>query len=170
MKFEPTFGILIAFLLPGFLCLYGLSLSVPALKVFVPDSASAADFFYTALASLSLGLIISATRWAVLDTCFRFVKLSWPAGTNWDKLSDEKALASFQFVVQNHYHYYQYYSNTFVAILVAAVAYEAGPGSIGWLSWLGVILILLILLIGSYDTLSRYFERGGAVLGIKKGT
>jgi hypothetical protein len=37
MKFEPTFGILIAFLLPGFLCLYGLSFTFAGLNGFVPE-------------------------------------------------------------------------------------------------------------------------------------
>jgi hypothetical protein len=64
----------------------------------------------------------------VLDTCFRFFDgVTWQTNTNWEKSNDEKALASFQFVVQNHYHYYQYYSNSFVAILVAVIAYGAGP-------------------------------------------
>ena len=66
---DKNFGLIIAFLLPGFLLLWLLSLSdignaeIGAwLKRFSDPSVS--GFLYVALASLALGLIISAIRWA----------------------------------------------------------------------------------------------------------
>lgn len=168
MKFSATFGVLIAFLLPGFLCLYGLSFRAEALADLLDVSgqtASSADFLYTALASLSIGLILNAVRWAVLDNIFhRLFHLKWPDGINWDRLSDEHALAGFQLIVENHYHYYQYYSNTFVAILTALVYNALAPGSLGWLTWLFWLAVLLVLLIGSWDTLRRYYARATPIL------
>ncbi|MFY9835459.1 MAG: hypothetical protein WAK55_03145, partial [Xanthobacteraceae bacterium] len=73
---DKNFGLIIAFLLPSFLLLWLLSLSdisnaeiTAWLKRFSDPSVS--GFLYVALASLALGLIISAIRWAVIDHSLR---------------------------------------------------------------------------------------------------
>lgn len=172
MKFEATFGALIAFLLPGFVCLYGLSFSVTRLTMFVAGGSAeteSAGFFYTLMVSLSFGLIVSAIRWAIIDKAFEYLfKLKWPKNVHWDRLNDEKTLASFQFIVQNHYHYYQYYSNTFVALLISATVYELRKATLGWW-WVAIAAVLAILIFGSFSTLSNYFKRGALVLGSTDG-
>jgi hypothetical protein len=69
---DKNFGVIIAFLLPGALLLWMLSLSdlgnaeIGAWVKSVSDP-SVSGFLYVTLASLALGLITSAVRWEVID-------------------------------------------------------------------------------------------------------
>src|SRR5258708_7235024 len=72
---EPSvtnFGLLIAFLLPGFVALWGISyVSEPVRSWFgsTPDYApSVGGFLYVTLASIVAGLTVSTVRWIVIDT------------------------------------------------------------------------------------------------------
>jgi hypothetical protein len=122
---DKNFGLIIAFLLPGFLLLWMLSLSHFGnaevwLKSFGDPSVS--GFLYVTLASLALGLIISAVRWAVIDQILRryyFLRhRKHLPKIDFSKLSDPNKFAVFQGANENHYRYYQYYSNTLAAIVV----------------------------------------------------
>jgi hypothetical protein len=101
---DKNFGLIIAFLLPGFLLLWFLALSDndnseigPWLKSFSDPSVS--GFLYVILASLALGLIISAVRWAVVDHllgwCFRPYGKPWPE-IDFSKLREPDKFAAFQ--------------------------------------------------------------------------
>jgi hypothetical protein len=64
-----NFGVVIAFLLPGFILLWGLSFSSDLVSTWLAKSssgsASVGGFLYSTIASLALGLIVSAARWAL---------------------------------------------------------------------------------------------------------
>ena|SRR5439155_12813876 len=162
---DKNFGVVIAFWLPGFLLLWGLSYSsvdVAAwlVKSNATETPSIGSFLYATVASLALGLLISAVRWAVLD---------WPLSCglpeiDFSKLKDKDIFAAFNGLVENHYRYYQYYSNTLVSVITAFGVYLAYGGERPKPTiWIAVILISLILLFASRDALQKYCRRAAAL-------
>jgi hypothetical protein len=170
---DKNFGAIIAFLLPGFLLLWLLSLSnignteIGAwLKSFSDPSVS--GFLYVTLASLALGLIISAVRWAVIDQIlrryyFRRHRKHLPK-IDFAKLGDPNKFAVFQQANENHYRYYQYYSNTLVAIVVGFLVYQFR--STEWapvLVWVIFGALTVVLFLASKDCLFKYHERASEI-------
>src|SRR5438093_13534169 len=69
---EKNFGVVIAFWLPGFLLLWGLSYSWPEIATWLAksstnDAPTVGGFLYATLASLAGGLLINAVRWAIVQ-------------------------------------------------------------------------------------------------------
>jgi hypothetical protein len=161
---ENNFGVIIAFLLPGFLFLWGLSFSNNDVATWLTnmsskDAPQIGSFLYTTVASLALGLLIDAIRGAVIDEIFyRFFNLEWPA-INSSKLKNKDTLAAFNAAIQNHYRYYQYYANSVVAVAAAFAAYVIAGKSLSAEIAIPIGALLLILLYVSYDELKSFNER-----------
>lgn len=124
---NKNFGVIIAFLLPGFLFLWGLSFSFDEVAKWLVVSAkdkapTVGGFLYATLASLAIGLLISAVRWLIIDRIHSLTGVSEPDIT-FTNLKDKDRYAAFLGAVDNHYRYYQYYANTLVAILAAFITY-----------------------------------------------
>jgi hypothetical protein len=166
---DKNFGVIIAFLLPGALLLWMLSLShlgnaeIGAWVKSVSDP-SVSGFLYVTLASLALGLIISAVRWAVIDQILRgyyFLRHRKDLPKiDFSKLSDPSMFGAFQGANENHYRYYQYYSNTLVAIVVGFSIYqfrsaEWAPAWI-WVIFGVLIVVLLLRRIASSSIMNAY--------------
>src|SRR5262249_742216 len=145
----------IAFLLPGFLLLWALSLSNisnPETSAWIKSFSdpSVSGFLYVTLASLALGLIISAARWAVIDQILRGYyscrhRKHLPS-IHFGKLIDPNKFAVFQQANENHYRYYQYYSNALVAIVVGFSVYQSRSKE--WaplLVWLIFVVLIGVL-------------------------
>ncbi len=156
-------GVIIALGLPGFVLLFGLSYSSNEIAAWFPrgralESAGSVAFLYISLASLALGMIISAIRWILVDSIINF--FADDPKINFSKLKNQDVLTAFQFLVDAHYRYYQYYSHTLVAVLIAFVSYlvygeACPPVSI----WLLVVAMTGILFVASQDALKRYRTR-----------
>jgi len=87
---SDTFGPLIAYLVPGVTVLLGLSQFSPMLQSWfstVPANAPMiGGFLYLTVASLAAGMVVSAVRWALVDTRHSWTGLplpTWP----WSQLS-----------------------------------------------------------------------------------
>ncbi len=165
---DKNFGIAIAYLIPGFLALWGLSYFSPTIRSWLEPSSlvtapTLGSFLYVLLGSLAAGLIVSALRWATLDTFHHATGLTAPA-LNFATLPQN--LDAFILVVEANYRFYQFYSNAFVALLVAAVCRLTAIGNLGGTGpWLAGTLIEGVLLAGSRDSLRRYYSRAAALLG-----
>jgi hypothetical protein len=165
--FKLEFGHVIAFLLPGFICLYGLSLSIPEIATVGQATkgveVTVGSFLFIVLSALALGLLLSALRWFLLDSLLKLTGVTDP-GLKFENLKDEKTFTAFTAVVENHYRYYQYYGNSLIAILVAVCVYVA-QGK--WNSWgwgIGMTFVLLVLLVSARDCLKKYYDRAAAIL------
>lgn len=161
-----NFGVLIAFTLPGFLLLWGLTFSFPELAKLLAKSAEAeaptvGGFLYVTLASLAVGLVVSAVRWLILDSLFH--RVIGPKNPNIDfgKLRDQQAYTLFQGLNENHYRYYQYYSNTLISAVAALIAFAKVRGlhAMSLLMWLALLGVCLALFLGSRDCLSKFYAR-----------
>jgi len=115
---DRSFGILIAYILPGFLCLAGASYFSPTISGWMSVAPSTdptvGGFLYVALGSLAAGLVISGFRWLLVDALLHATGLKQP-DLDFSKVQDK--FEAFQLAVEHNYRYYQFYSN---AVLAAA--------------------------------------------------
>jgi hypothetical protein len=161
---EKNFGVIIAFLLPGFLLLWGLSYSRTDLASWLlnmsnKDAPLIGSFLYATIASLALGLLISAVRLAVFDGfLYRITRLR-PPDINSAKLKNKETLEAFNAAIENHYRYYQYYANSLIAIALAAGYYVATKGLPSTTITISVIIIIVILGGVSRKELRSFNER-----------
>jgi len=167
-----NFGLLIAYLLPGFVALRALRPLVPEVAVVfdVPAGAgpTVGGFLYGTLASVSAGLVVSAVRWAVVDWVYHRTGIPEP---DWNFRKLPANLAAFESHVQDHYRYYQFYANMLVAL---AAGYALTLAARGWpVHWgrldIGAVGLLTILVLGSRDSLRKYYRRTEALLSPPSG-
>jgi hypothetical protein len=164
---DKNFGVVIAYLLPGLVALAAGAEFLPFAQGWLGASNSSATiggFLYGTLASLALGLSISAVRWMVLDALHHRTGLAEPER---DFASLKSSLSAFDGAVQNHYRYYQFYGNMFVAVVVAAVIQwplddflTASPA----VNAVAVLVAASLLFVASRDALRKYYARTGALL------
>jgi hypothetical protein len=159
-----NFGIAIAYLIPGFITLWGLAQLDPAVTDWVQNAAQGdltiGGFLYATLASLSLGLITSTLRWAIIDTIHHRTGLSRPQ-LSFENLA--KRTDAFARIVEGRYHFYQAHSNSAVAVFIAESCWLISGAS--WLTLLPAVAIEAILLAGSRDCLRGYYTELAQVLG-----
>lgn len=169
-----NFGLLIAYVLPGFVGLWGLGyLSEPVrtwLSGASPAGPSMGGVLYVLVASIGCGMTASAVRWALVDSVFHSTGLKRPA---WDDSKLPERLDAFEALVDNHFRYYQFYSNSMVSAAAAYAAWRWSPDTpkppVGLLE---VVLLLLffVFIAGSRDALRRYYSRTALLLGTQERT
>lgn len=165
---DKNFGIAIAYLIPGFVVLWGFSYFSATIGRWLGAQSSTAEptigsFLYVLLASLAAGLIVSALRWAIIDTFHHATGVRAPK-LDFTCLRDK--IDPFLVVVEANYRFYQFYANMALAIAIGAICRLASIGnadSVG--AWFGLIVLEGVLIAGSRDSLLRYYERASAVLG-----
>ena len=121
---------------------------------------------YVVLGSLALGLVVSAVRWAIIDTLHHVTGVKKPE-LHFGRLT--KNLLAYQLAVEYSYRYFQFYSNMAIAGIVAAISYQIANGIWSVLAWIGIIALEIILIAASRDSLKRYYERVSQVLGTRVG-
>jgi len=166
---EKNFGLVIAYLLPGFVTLWGLSHFSPTIQTWLTSSQSGAPsmggFLYVTLGSLALGLTVSAVRWMLIDTLHHATGVE---PSTWEFANLDDRLQGFVTLVEFHYRYYQFYANMFVAAALAFTAYVIStnlalcPPSKTILTF---IALEVVLFAGSRDTLRKYYRRAERLLG-----
>ncbi len=165
-----NFGVLIAYLLPGFVSLWAVAMFSPAVDSWLTSTPNAqptvGGFLYTTLGSLSGGLTVSAVRWAVVDTFHHATGLVPP---EWDFSKLRDRLDAFQALVENHYRYYQFYSNMLVAVVAVFAARATRSEGACSMDHLQIVLLLLagVFLAASRDTLGKYYGRASQLLGTR---
>jgi hypothetical protein len=165
---DKNFGVIIAFLLPGFLFLWGLSYSSTDIATWLARSTAdhaptVGGFLYATLASLAIGLLISAVRWLVIDHIHEWTGVPYP-DLNFTNLKDKDRYAAFVGAVENHFRYYQYYSNTLISAICAFICYLCTKGNPSLKIWVATIAITIALFLGSRDALKKYYDRAKAIL------
>lgn len=166
------FGLLIAYIVPGFVMLLGAgSLFEPLWGWLVGVGTGGPSFgavLYVGLASVAAGMTASVLRWATLDAIHHSTGLHRP-------VLDESRLAerldAYDYLVEQHYRYYQFYGNTLVAALAAYAMWRGSPhaaaAAFGWPEG-GLILIVGVFAAGSRDALRKYYSGGVLLLGTVK--
>ncbi len=159
---------MIAFLLPGFVFLLGIqgySKTVTAwFQVSVDTAPTVGGFLYATLASMAVGLILSAVRWAVIDTIYHRTGIP-PPRWNFGKLP--LVLDAFESLADAHYHFYQFYSNMLMALVLVYPARLLEMQRVPWplkLEDFFFIALCFVLILGSRDAMWKYYRRTEEVL------
>jgi hypothetical protein len=164
---SDSFGLLIAYLIPGYTALWGLSYFSDSLNVWMgitsPDAPTLGGFLYTTVAAVAAGMTVSTVRWAVLDTMHHRTGIRSP---RWDFSLLGPNVEAFQMLVEIHYKYYLFYSNSCVALLWS---YGLRRWAIGWAAPIGgldllIPALMILFYLASRDSLRRYYQRSGQLL------
>ena len=166
-----NFGLLIAYVIPGFVSLWAVGRFSPVVSGWLqasatPDNAATVGgFLYVTLASVGTGLTVSTVRWAIIDSVHHWTGIRRPP---WDDSRLQEKLGAFESLVENHYRYYQFYANMLVAMCVVLLARLFSSGR-SWneldLADCGILLMSVVYWAGSRDTLRKYYTRAAFLLG-----
>lgn len=166
---QRNFGRLIAYLVPGYIALWGVGALVPGIEPWLLGSVEAGPtiggFLYLTVGCVAAGMFASAVRWAVVDTVHHATGLERPA---WNDALLHERLRAYEWLIENHYRHYQFYGNTLFAVAFTYVCWRVSlpdaSAGVGWLD--GAVLALsIVLAAGSRTTLARYYRRTESVLG-----
>src|SRR5262245_46345723 len=117
---SKQFGVMIAYLLPGFIVLAGLAPLSPTIEAWLQPldhaEASLGAPLYAVLAATTLGMIASCFRWLLIDHVHHWTGVKPPV---WDDSRLEERIGAFNYLVDNHYRYYQFYANILISVAIA---------------------------------------------------
>ena len=126
---EDSFGLLIAYVVPGFLWILQLSTFSEPLQLWLSAEPSAAPtiagFLFATMASVGAGLTASTLRWLTLDILHHSTGVR---PTSWTFRQLQANIDAFLTTVQYHYRYYQFYGNSAIVILCGTLMHR-GPGN-----------------------------------------
>lgn len=166
---SSNFGLLIAYLLPGFATLWGISyvsLPVRAWLGAGPENApTVGGFLYVTLASVAAGMTVSATRWLLIDTLHHMTGIARPS---WDFGKLQSNIAAFELIVEHQYRHYQFYGNGLISLLFLYASRHLAlgyPTGIVDFFDLAIIALGVLFFLGSRDTYRKYIVRGNMFLG-----
>jgi hypothetical protein len=162
-----NFGLLIAYVLPGFVALWGVGYASETVRSWLmgvgSNGPSVGGFLYVILGSVACGMTASAVRWAALDRLHHSTGLHCPK-FDFSKLQGK--LDAFERIVEYHYQYYQFYGNTLIALLFAYPMWRVhGNGSL--LTDFLFLGVEAVFAAGSRDALRLFYRRGTQLLGEK---
>ena len=146
------FATSIAYLLPGFLAIFGLRYVSPQVRAMFSASFSEGGGFGLEVAillfSLTAGIVVGAVRALLLDKVHALTGVRRP-DLDYSKLKDKETRNAFKEVISNRYRFAQFYGNTLVALMffgaLRVASYDSPPLS-RWVSVLlaGALLVLFV--------------------------
>jgi hypothetical protein len=162
------FGLVVAYLLPGFVGLAGFAPLLPIVRDWLqPVHDGVLGFgpaLYTLLAATTVSQIVNCFRWISLDQVHSWTGLK-PAASDFGRLPNR--VDGFDYLVQNHYRYYQFAGNMLVAVVWSYAInrlLKTSP-SLGLGTDLGMMILVVVLFAASRDALAKYYHRTHRLLG-----
>lgn len=166
---QRNFGLLIAYMVPGYIALWGVGFLVPGIEPWLigPEThgPTIAGFLYGTVASIAGGMIANAVRWAIVDTLHHATGLVRP---RWNDAFLHERMAAYEWLIENHYRHYQFYGNTLFAVVFTYLCWRISPtGALTGVGWLdgAAVALSIVLAAGSRTTLARYYRRTESLLG-----
>lgn len=164
-----NFGLLIAYILPGLVALWGVRQHYPQLDTWLTptagDASTVGGFLFTTIAAVGAGLTASTIRWLLIDPLHHATGISRPT-FDFTRFADQ--VQAYHVLNENHYRYYQFYANTVIAGLFAYLMYRMthrfAVVPIGWIE-LAFACFEGLFFVASRDTLARFYARLSNVLG-----
>ena len=161
---ERSFGIVVAFVVPGWILLVGLSLRFPEIQPWITgpidSSPTIGGFLYAILASIALGMVSSTIRWLVVDP---LVTRSQPNSPEPDFRELRDSHEAMKSLVEAHYRFYQFHGNSLIAVFYSATERWIYLGfRVG--EFVVIIMLTAILFVGAWDTKRKYDRRAARLL------
>jgi hypothetical protein len=157
-KIGIEFRLLIAYLVPGLLFVYSLSLHIPKVYMLlggdkmVPEGPAVVLII---ILSIGAGIFVNAFTWAVIRPIIELTSISRPK-LDYSKVNNEK-LEAFRVIVDENFRYYQAYSNIFSAFIILICSYLALRKSIDLKYMVPSLAGLIILFVAARDSLKRTY-------------
>ena len=167
-----SFGLVIGFLIPGMIGLYGASLHVQMFQDWFGIAANAptatvGGFLFVVVASVGMGVFISSLRWLVLE---KWIWRHAPSDHDASRRRETQTELVYQNLVWQYYQFYLFSANTMFALVLLYAAWIASElMSIGFRPGLFLPVGLLapagyVLYASAKDSLRRYNQRRSTVL------
>jgi hypothetical protein len=162
------FGLMVAYLLPGFVALTGLAPFAPVVAAWLQSGeqtqAGLGPPVYAVLAATTIGMVVSCFRWLIVDQIHRMTGIVPPL---WDDSRLDQRLSAFDYLVESHYRYYQFVANMIVAIVAAYLPNRLMHTSplLGVASDVAVMILCIALFAASRNALSKYYLRTARLIG-----
>lgn len=161
---SANFGLLIAFVLPGFVLLWGMEPYSSTISGWFhtpsSDGSSLGGFLYVTVASVATGQFISTVRWLTVDQLMYLVGVPRP---KWNFRQLRESVDVFDRLVEIHYRFYQWHSNSLVALNAAVILRWSAKGFRLW-QLVTLLFVSAVLFFGARDTLWKYHTRVEALL------
>lgn len=161
-----NFGLLIAYVLPGFVVLWGLGYVSPTIASWLSGAGSSGPsvggFLYVFIASVGCGMTASALRWLLLEQALHCSGIRKPY---FNFAMFQERFQAFERLVQDHYQYYQFYGNTFIALLGAYPLWRLHSDAGSLFTDAGFVIIESVFLAGARDALRVFYRRASQLLG-----
>jgi hypothetical protein len=163
---------MIAYVLPGFVILFGISLVSPIALNWLSSAEAASGpsvggFLFAFLFSVAAGVTTSAVRWLVLDRVHQLMGIKRP---QLDLRNLEDRRHSFERVVEDHYRYHEFYGGMLIATLFSYSLWRVRQS---WTIFCGYdfpfLTIEIVFALASRDALRNYYGRAARVLGTLDG-
>ena len=162
-----SFGLIIAFIVPGMIGLYAASFPVPALRDWFGVASSqpptVSGFLFVNVAAAGAGVFLSGIRWLVLEYWF------WEEKDPGGRISIAERQRSepvYQNLVAQFYDFYLFYGNTLVALILLYFAWVFTEGFHWWLAGTNVALVVVIPVLArsACSSLDHFRRARGATL------
>lgn len=162
-----SFGLTIAFLIPGMVALYALSYFMPDLRTWfglmAEQSATVGGFLFVVVGSIGVGVVVSGVRWFLCDWF-----LAPQVSLNTQRRREGETEAAYQALIANHYQYYQFYANTSVALVWLFLSWLVAKDPGGTLVLQRLVLLAISacgLLLFARDAMKKFNRKALQLLG-----
>ena len=165
---STSFGLVIAFLLPGFAGMFAMGFWAPPVaqlfSQFLEAESNVGRFLLIIVCSLVVGLEVSLLRWLLFE---RFLcQKHKREHANYHSLRDQPTLAGFRAAVDEHYRYHQFWGG--MAIVTPAIAWGITTQQSGCLYRLLIVSGFLALeglnIVGARDAYIKYVDRSNKIV------
>ncbi|QDT43483.1 hypothetical protein Pan241w_35840 [Gimesia alba] len=162
---SSNYGILISYILPGFIAMIGVSFLSETVRVWIwsssDQSATVGGFLYVTVFSLAVGLTISTLRWLILDRIQHRTGIPEPQ-QNFGRLQEK--LTAYQYLVLTHYNYHKFHSNMMISFAILMAARLLSHNTVPLWVVVGFLFLEWLFWLGARDNLRKYYSQGEILL------
>ena len=158
-KLGLNFGLVIAYMIPGFSATYALASHVGTIDALlggpgrVPSTASVVPLLLIAVA---IGIVINAISWVVIRPVIHRCGVREESGLVNKKLSNEDRLRYDQ-IVEATFRYHQFYSNMLVAVVLLGPMWLLSPRQSIILRIASFLLTVMVLFLAARNALQQFY-------------
>lgn len=169
---NTTFGLIIAYLLPGLAALLTLAFAFPdvreMLEIFKKTESNIGLFLLVILAGIGLGLQVGVVRWLLIE--LPLTRWGWSLeNADYRGLASEKIHAAFRTHIDEQYRYHQFFGG--IAVIQPVFWNVFARGGVQFpqyftpsVQWLLISIIEILTLLAAGVSWHRHVLRGKAIL------